>query len=528
MARLSRRVVLWVFVSVLVIEAIILIPSLHNRKKELLTQVQNVTAAKLMVIMQNCAADSSDRRLLDHLTMLSQHNHVVGGALYRPNGGLVGVFGKPPELTFPELPADRPTGGLDDGGAYYDVAWTSKRWHPGYTVIVRHDASPVNKELVAFALRIVGLVLIISVFVTIGAMLALYPIVIAPILRLRKDLISAGDAVQHDLEAPEFQTAQESRRDELGEVIAAFIRTFKQISNAINQRKQAEVSLQESFSQVASYSKALDRELNQGREMQTNFLPQFLPKKPGWEFASFFRPARQVSGDFYDIFELSEKNMGLVIADVCGKGVGAALFMALFRSLIRIFSGQTSLEGVELPGKTEMVECIASENCDAGYHRALEAVNLTNKYIVQNHGDLSMFATLFFGVLDTASGKLSYINAGHDSALVIGPQGVKQRLEPSGPVVGALPEAIYLPRHIVIDSGDIFLAFTDGVTDSRSPADELFGHQRLHQLFDGTFHTAGDLVKNIQQELATFIGQSPQEDDITLLAVHRKKGPTNG
>jgi serine phosphatase RsbU (regulator of sigma subunit) len=528
MARLSRRVVWWVFVSVLVIEAIILIPSLHNRKKELLTQVQNVTAAKLMVIMQNCAAESSDRQLLDHLTMLSQHNHVTGGALYRPDGGLVGVFGKPPELTFPELPADRPTGRLDDGDAHYDVAWTSKRWHPGYTVIVRHDASPVNKELVAFTLRIAGLVLIISVFVTIGAMLALYPIVIAPILRLRKDLISAGNAIQHDLEAPEFHTAHESRRDELGDVIAAFIRTFKQISNAINQRKQAEASLQESFSQVASYSKALDRELNQGREMQTNFLPQFLPTKAGWELASFFRPARQVSGDFYDLFELSEGNMGLVVADVCGKGVGAALFMALFRSLIRIFSGQTSLEGVELPRKTGMVECSALQTCDADYHRALEAVSLTNKYIVQNHGDLGMFATLFFGVLDTASGKLSYINAGHDSALVIGPQGVRQRLEPSGPIVGALSEAIYLPRHTVIDSGEILLAFTDGVTDSRSPGDELFGHQRLHQLFDGTFHTAGDLVKSIQRELATFIGQSPQEDDITLLAVHRKKGPTSG
>jgi sigma-B regulation protein RsbU (phosphoserine phosphatase) len=202
--------------------------------------------------------------------------------------------------------------------------------------------------------------------------------------------------------------------------------------------------------------------------------------------------------------------------------------MALFRSLIRIFSGQTSLEGVELPGKTERLECIASQNCDAHYHRALEAVGLTNKYLVQNHGDLSMFATLFFGVLDTASGKLSYINAGHDSALVIGPQGVKQRLKPSGPIVGALPEANYLPQHVVIDSDDIFLAFTDGVTDSRSPGDELFGHQRLHQLFNGTFHTARDLVKNIRQELATFIGQSPQEDDITLLAVHRQKCPTNG
>ncbi len=522
-ARLSRRVALWVFASVLVIEAIILIPSLHNRKNELLEQVREVTAAKLMVIMQNAAADSSDRQLLDRLAMLSQHNHVIGGALYRPDGGLIGVFGEPPELDFGELPVDKLTGRSGGNDAHYDVAWTSQRWHPGYTLIVRHDASQVNRELVAFTLRIAGLVLIISVFVTIGAMLALYPIVIAPILRLRRDLISAGNAIQHDIEAPGFQTARESRRDELGEVITAFIRTFKQISLAIDQRKQAEASLQESFSQVASYSRALDRELNQGREMQANFLPQFLPQKPGWEFAAFFRPARQVSGDFYDIFELPEGHVGLVIADVCGKGVGAALFMALIRSLIRILSGQTALEGVELPAKTEMVECVAPEKCDADYHRALEAVRLTNKYIIQNHSDLSMFATLFFGILDTGSGRLSYINAGHDPALVIGPQGVKQRLEPSGPIVGVLPEADYLPRQTALDPGDIFLAFTDGVTDSRSPADERFGHHRLHQLADRPLHSAGALIQTIQQGLADFIGPSPQEDDITMLAAYRKK-----
>jgi len=92
----------------------------------------------------------------------------------------------------------------------------------------------------------------------------------SPFLRLRKDLLSAGEAIQHDLETPEFQTAQQSRRDELGEVIAAFIRTFKQISHAINQRKQAEASLQESFSQAASYSKTLYRELYQGRAIKSS------------------------------------------------------------------------------------------------------------------------------------------------------------------------------------------------------------------------------------------------------------------
>lgn len=523
-ARLSWRVALWVFVSVVVIEAIILIPSLHNRKEELLAQIQEVTAAKLMVIMQSAAADSSDHQLLGHLLMLSHHNHVVGGALYRPDGGLIGVFGEPPALGLAELSADLPTGRLDRSGSHYDVAWTSRRWHPGYTAIVRHDASPVNAELVAFTLRIAGLVLIISVFVTIGAMLALYPIVIAPILRLRKDLISAGKAIRDDLAAPEFQTARESRRDELGEVIAAFIRTFKQISKAIKQRKQAEASLQESFSQVAAYSAALDHELNQGREMQANFLPQFLPHKAGWEFTAFFRPARQVSGDFYDVFELSRDHIGLVIADVCGKGVGAALFMALFRSLIRVFSGQTELEGVDLAGRTNAVECRPVGTCNTMADGALEAVGLINKYVIENHDDLSMFVTLIFGILDTASGELVYINAGHDPALIIGTQGIKQRLAPSGPAVGILRDARYTRQHALLDPGDILLAFTDGVTDARSPAGELFGHARLRQLLNGGISSATALTQHVQQCLATYIGDAAPEDDITLLAVRREPG----
>jgi serine phosphatase RsbU (regulator of sigma subunit) len=526
-ARLSRRVALWVFVSVVVIEAIILIPSLRNRKGELLAQVREVTAAKLMVIMQHAPADSSDDQLLRCLSALSQHNHVIGAALYRPDGGRVGVFGEPPELVFDELPPERPAGRLDRSGAHYDVAWTSRRWHPGYTLIVRHDASPVNEQLVAFTLRIAGLVLIISLFVTIGAMLALYPMVIARILRLRRDLITAGNAIQQDEEAPEFLTARESRDDELGEVVAAFTRTFKQISEAIHQRKLAEASLQQSFRQAASYSNALDRELNQGREMQANFLPPFLPRKTGWEFSAFFRPARQVSGDFYDLFELPEERVGLVIADVCGKGVGAALFMALLRSLIRVFSGQTELEGVDLAARTEATDCPLVETCDGADNGALQAVKLINKYILENHGDLSMFATLIFGVLDTASGRLTYINAGHDPALVVGSAGIKRRLAPSGPAVGVQAGARFTYQAVVLEPGDTLLAFTDGAIDSRSPADERFGRPRLEQMLDRSFPSADALTQHLQKHLTEFIGEAAPEDDITLLAVRRAR-PVGG
>jgi serine phosphatase RsbU (regulator of sigma subunit) len=526
-ARLSQRVALWVFISVVVIEAIILIPSLHNRKEELLAQVREVTAAKLMVVMQHAAADSSDPQLLECLARLSQHNHVIGGALYRPDGDLVGVFGEPPELVFSQLPEPRPTGRLNRSGTHYDVAWTSRRWHPGYTLIVRHDVTQANQALVAFSLRIAGLVLIISVFVTVGALLALYPIVIATILRLRRDLITAGDTIQQDIAAPDFLTARESRQDELGEVIAAFTRTFKQISQAIHQRKQAEASLQESFLQAASYSRALDRELNQGREMQANFIPSFLPRKTGWEFSAFFRPARQVSGDFYDLFELPEGHVGLVIADVCGKGVGAALFMALIRSLIRVFSGQTELEGVDLAAQTRLTKCFPAQSCGPADNGALEAVRLVNKYIVENHGDLSMFATLMFGMLETDSGKLTYINAGHDPAVVVGANGIKQRLAPSGPAVGVLADADYTRRHVVLDPGDIFLAFTDGVTDARSPDDERFGRPRLEQMLDRSFPSAAALTQHIQQRLSDYIGETAPEDDLTLLAVQRKPEPPN-
>ena len=119
---------------------------------------------------------------------------------------------------------------------------------------------------------------------------------------------------------------------------------------AYSQRKLAEAALQVSLTEVENYSQALNQELEKGREMQLNFLPgeetiKNFSDKYSWEIASFFKPARQVAGDFYDIFELSHNTVGFVIADVCDKGVGAALFMALFRSLIRIFAAKVQLRG---------------------------------------------------------------------------------------------------------------------------------------------------------------------------------------
>ena len=524
-ARLSRRIVLWVFVSVIVIETIILIPSYNNREKELLSQLREVTSAKVSVIMQLANPHVSDEALLDQVRKLQAHPTILGGTLYRSDGKKIGFFGEQPELAFPKIATSDLIDFQSQNSSRYDVLWSAPQLGRDYTLIIRHDASSIKQDLYGFIRRIAGLVVIISIFVTLGAWIALKPIVVTPILKLRGDLISAGDAIRKDQKAPAFYSASIQRQDELGEVIAAFMQMFNQISEAINERKQAEHSLQESLEKVEAYSIALNNELEQGRQMQANFLPTQLLHRPGWEITAFFKPARQVAGDFYDVFELPGDRIGLVIADVCDKGVGAALFMALFRSLIRIFSGQISLDGVCLLGDQELSNLFSSTSDETETNSCLidplEAVQLTNNYISQNHGETGMFATLFFGVLDPASGSLTYINAGHEPLSIIGPVGVKETLSPSGPAVGVMPHTEFKIQQVHLGAGDTLVGYTDGITDARSPHDQLFTKERLQLLFEQPVSSASDLLEQIIANLTTHIDNAPQDDDVTILAVRR-------
>jgi len=524
-ARLSRRIVLWVFVSVIVIEAIILVPSYNNRKQELLSQLRETTSAKISVIMELTTPRVSDEELLDQVRKLRTHPPILGGALYRSDGKKIGIFGEEPELAFPKIANSDFIDSQSQNSSRYDVVWSAAQLGRGYTLIIRHDASSVKQELYGFLRRIAGLVVIISIFVTLGALIALKPIVVTPILKLRGDLISAGDAIRRDEKAPTFYSASIERQDELGEVIAAFMQMFNQITDAISERKQAEDSLQESLKKVEAYSIALNKELERGRQMQANFLPAQLLHRPGWEISAFFKPARQVAGDFYDVFELPGDRIGLVIADVCDKGVGAALFMALFRSLIRIFSGQIFLDGVCLLDDQALSKLFSSTSDETGTDfcrtEPLEAVQFTNNYISKNHGDTGMFATLFFGVLDPASGALTYINAGHEPLYTIGPVGVKETLSPSGPAVGVMPHTEFKIQQAYLEPGDTLVGYTDGITDARSPHNQLFTKERLQLLFEQPVSSASDLLEQIIANLSTHIDNAPQDDDVTILAVRR-------
>jgi sigma-B regulation protein RsbU (phosphoserine phosphatase) len=292
------------------------------------------------------------------------------------------------------------------------------------------------------------------------------------------------------------------------------------------EKKQLRDREVEYLRQVEAYSQALNQELEKGREIQRNFLPGQLLQVPGWEIAAFFKPARQVAGDFYDAFELPGKCLGFVIADVCDKGVGAALFMALFRSLIRLFSGQTSLDELLPRSNNHVRNPIDSTRNMQGpcldHTQALQAVRLTNNYIVKNHGDLGMFATLFFGVLDPNTGLLTYINGGHEPLFILNPSGgVRERLKSVGPAVGILPNMDYPINQVHLEPGDIMLGFTDGVPEARASSGEFFTKERLLSILEQPVSSATVLLDQISASVLKHTGEADQYDDITMLAVRR-------
>jgi len=287
-------------------------------------------------------------------------------------------------------------------------------------------------------------------------------------------------------------------------------------------------SLGSAHQKIEAYSRALDQEIEKCRQIQMNFLPRQLPLLPGWDIEEFFFPAKRVSGDFYDAFMLPGGYVGLVIGDVCDKGVGSALFMALFRSLIRIFSGQTHLckhlcESFMAASPKSADDMIIPQNIiDVEQTNPLIAVALTNDYIAQNN-DMCMFATLFFGVLNPESGKLVYISGGHEAVFVIDQNGVRDRLLPTGPAVGPLPQAKFAYKEIQLLPGEILFAYTDGVIDARSPNEERFTKRRLFSLLSQPVDSALELTQKIATDLFAHIGIAPQEDDITMLTLQRKR-----
>lgn len=253
------------------------------------------------------------------------------------------------------------------------------------------------------------------------------------------------------------------------------------------------------------HTQSLEREMNTARDIQREFLPPELPAFPGWEVAAYFKAANMVAGDYYDAFPLPDGNLVFVVGDVCGKGVGAALFMTLFRSLIRATSS-AGLLGAEIESNTRRIE---------------QAVSITNQYIAITHEQALVFSTLFIGALNVKDGTLTYINAGNEAPLLLRSNGSVEQLKPTGPVVGYLTDAVFKVGEIRLEPSDSLIAFTDGIPDSKNQQDEFYGHERLNEILKQRGKSSTELVNRLGDELLQFIGEADQFDDITILAVRR-------
>lgn len=269
-----------------------------------------------------------------------------------------------------------------------------------------------------------------------------------------------------------------------------------------------------------------ETDLEVGRRVQLSFLPKELLQPDGWDISARFHPARQVAGDFYDIFQIKRNIVGLVMADVCDKGVPAALYMALARSMLRAFS----MQHYSLSWAEALFDENASGDDITRVDRTLqlnmmplkEGLTRTNNYLAINHGDLVMFATTFFALLDTRSGLLMYVNAGHNPPMIVGPGGIREKLHPTGPVMGMMPDMPFEIKVTTIQPGETLMTFTDGVPESRAPDGEFFSDERLEALLEAQpIDDASALLDRLEARLFTHIDTAAQFDDITMMAIRR-------
>jgi sigma-B regulation protein RsbU (phosphoserine phosphatase) len=240
---------------------------------------------------------------------------------------------------------------------------------------------------------------------------------------------------------------------------------------------------------------ALEQELDIAARIQASILPRdFLPDRKDFGLYAEMAPARRIGGDFYDFFLIDERRLGFLIGDVSGKGVPAALFMAVSRTFLR----STALKGVP------PAECLASAN-----------------QALAGQGDEGVFVTVFHGILHTDTGLLEYAIGGHNPPYYVTHAGELRAIdEPGGVVIGLLPEGWYDTGRLQLAPGDSVFLYTDGVTEAMNAGQHFFGERRLREaLAANAALPPRDLVRAALAAVAGYTGGAPQSDDITAMSV---------
>lgn len=280
------------------------------------------------------------------------------------------------------------------------------------------------------------------------------------------------------------------RRDEIGELLDNVNRTAERIKTFVSRETSHAVT---------------QKQLETARVIQKDFLVSEMPVAANLDIAPIFLPAYEIGADWYDAMTV-DGLVYVVVADVCDKGVPSALYMSVFRSLLRFGLLDYQGEGASDPG-----------------HRIRQVVTRVNDYIAVNQGDSMMFATLFVAAVDPQNGDCHYISAGHEMPIVCGSGGLRS-LEPTGPALGLFPGAVFEARRLELEPGAYLVAYSDGLTDARSPTDASWGREALERFMqarmggDASAAAVRDaLVSEVQAHMA---GTDPF-DDLTVMVLHR-------
>jgi sigma-B regulation protein RsbU (phosphoserine phosphatase) len=264
-------------------------------------------------------------------------------------------------------------------------------------------------------------------------------------------------------------------------------------------RVEAHLALRSLQTQMQDANTKMMMELNLAGEVQASFLPRTIPKIPGWQLTITLQSSRETSGDFYDINLLPNGRLGILVADVVDKGAGAALFMALCWTLYRTYAA-------EFPEDPESV------------------ISAVNKRILEDTS-ARQFVTAFYGILDPASGRLLYSNAGHPPPFLFkinADQDVGQLIR-TGVPLGVFEDQTWKQSIVQLDPGDILALYTDGLTEAQNVDKVLFGEDRLIEAIRERFgHTAQEIQDKILKELQRFVGNLSPSDDIILSILLRE------
>jgi sigma-B regulation protein RsbU (phosphoserine phosphatase) len=240
----------------------------------------------------------------------------------------------------------------------------------------------------------------------------------------------------------------------------------------------------------------VNQELETARAIQKSFLPQEIPQHAGWDIAAFWRPMREVAGDFYDLYSLPDGRLAVVVADVSGKGVPGALFMALSVTVLRFAMGLNFTPG--------------------------ELLDRANQAIISDQQS-KMFATAFVGYLDLQSGALDFASAGHNPPLLCSPARCRcEYLTAPGVAMGLFDGAEYAGETVTLADGDILVLYTDGITEVINEHEEEFGEERLQALIvQNGSRPAMELAELITEAVAAFAQDQGAYDDETIVVIKR-------